>query len=122
MHCPLLDLSAELQLIIVEEMLRDEHIKVHTNDDRRHHKEMQDEPVEFYHLINWSCKCSHFRNFLAPNIWKSAKLANDEKSGFSINALAKSPHNVHVRSLQLSVAHRATEREKRGSIRVENLK
>ena len=36
---------------------------------------------------------------LAPNIFKTAILVNDEKSGSSVKAVAKSPHNVHVKDL-----------------------
>lgn len=103
MQCDLLDLPVELKLMIVEELLRDEHVEVHPNDDTQlenYHKEIQDEPIKIYHdLINWSCTCSHFRNLLVPRILKTVRLVNSEKSGCSIDTLAKSPHIVHVQSL-----------------------
>ncbi|MCJ1426695.1 hypothetical protein MMC29_004598 [Sticta canariensis] len=92
MPCSLLSLPAELQLKISKDLFQDKDIEAH--------EEKQDELIDISHdLINWSCTCSYFRNLLAPNIFKTAKLVNDEKSGSSLNAVAKSPHNVHVKDL-----------------------
>ncbi|MCJ1261936.1 hypothetical protein MMC22_001805 [Lobaria immixta] len=103
MYCNLLKLPTEIHLKIIEELIRDEDIETHTNDLRKlddDHSENDDEPIKIYHdLINWSCTCSHFRNLLAPNIFKTTKLVNNEKSGFSLNAVAKSPYNVHIKEL-----------------------
>lgn len=85
-------------------MLRDQDIETHANNHeekgRDDHAEMQDEPIVIYHhLINWSSTCVYFRNLLAPDIFKTTKLVNKEKSGSSLNALATGPHSVHVKSL-----------------------
>ncbi|MCJ1270945.1 hypothetical protein MMC22_010844 [Lobaria immixta] len=94
MHCSLLDLPAELQLKIIKELLRDKDIETHNNGGN------SDEPVQIHQeLFNWSCTCSYFRNLLAPDIFKATMLVNDEESGSSLNALAKSPNNVHVKEL-----------------------
>ncbi len=89
--------------MIIEELLRDEDIEAHANDgkkDNDDHKGKKDEEIKIYHdLITWSCTSSYFRNLLAPYIFKTAKLVNDEKSGSSLNSVAKSPHNVHIKEL-----------------------
>ena len=103
MHRNLLSLPAELQLKIIEELVRDEDIKTHANDQKWHGEnyiERQDEPIKIYpDLINWSATCSFFRNLLAPHIFKTVKLLNDEKSGSSLNSVARSPNSVHVKEL-----------------------
>lgn len=103
MHCDLLRLPVELQLKIIEELLRDDDIEANANEetlDDDDCSEEQDEPIKIYHdLINWSCTCTYFRNLLAPNIFKTIKLVNNDKSGFSVNAVAESPHNVVVEEL-----------------------
>ncbi|MCJ1427118.1 hypothetical protein MMC29_005021 [Sticta canariensis] len=92
MPCSLLSLPTELHLKIIRDLLRDKDIEAH--------EEKQDDLISIDHdLINWSCTCSYFRNLLAPEIFRTAKLVNDEKSGSSLNAVAKSPHNVHVKNL-----------------------
>lgn len=103
MHCHLLDLPIELHLKIIQELRQGKDVEAHAdygqkNDHR--HKEKQKEQIEVYHdLINWSCTCSYFRNLLAPDIFKAVKLVNDERSGSSLNAVAKGPHNVHVKNV-----------------------
>lgn len=87
MPCSLLGLPAELYRMIIEDLLRHKKTK-------KHH-----ELVNIDHLINWSCTCSYLRNLLAPEIFKAAILVNDEKSGSSLSAVAKSPHNVHLKDL-----------------------
>lgn len=106
MKCYLLDLPAELQLKIIEELIQDENIKADANDHKTHgshgcyQKRELEERICIYHdLINWSCTCSYFRNLLAPNIFKTVKLVNKEKSGASLEAVAESPHKFHVKSL-----------------------
>ncbi|MCJ1261167.1 hypothetical protein MMC22_001031 [Lobaria immixta] len=92
MHCHLLDLPVELQLKIVQELVRGEYFDTD--------KESQDEPIKFYlDLIPWSSTCSFFRNLLASDIFKAVTLVNDEESGSSVNAVSKSQHNVHVKEL-----------------------
>ncbi|MCJ1429981.1 hypothetical protein MMC29_007896 [Sticta canariensis] len=92
MPCSLLSLPAELHLKIIEDLLRDKDIEA---DEANQH-----DLINIYHdLIDWSCTCSYFRNLLAPKIFKTVKLINDEKSGSSLNAVAKSPHNIHVKDL-----------------------
>lgn len=113
MPCNLLSLPAEIHLEIIKELLQDEDIDTHTSDgekDDEGFSEKQEKPIKIYRdLINWSCTCSHFRSLLAPNIFKTTKLVNDEKSGSSLTAVAKSLHKVHVRELYFigSVLHRA---------------
>ena len=85
-------LPAELHLKIINDLLRDKDIEAQ--------EDKQEERINTDHdLINWSCTCFYFRNLLAPKIFKAAKLVNHEKSGSSLNAVAKSPHNVHVKDL-----------------------
>lgn len=103
MHCNLLNLPAEVHLEIIKELLQDENIDTHTNHGQRDENgfsEKHEKPVKIYRdLINWSCTCSYFRSLLAPNIFKTTKLVNDEKSGSSLIAVAKGPHTIHVKEL-----------------------
>lgn len=99
MHCNLVKLATEIQLMIIENLRRDEDIKAHAGKGIESYGE-NDEPVRIYHdLINWSSTSSYFRNLLAPEIFKSVKLVNDDKSGSSLNTVAASQHNVHVKEL-----------------------
>lgn len=92
MHCHLLDLPVELQLKIIDELVGDPHFVAD--------KKTQRESIKSYlDLVPWSSTCSYFRNLLASDIFKTVTLVNDEESGFSLNAVAKSPHNVHVKEL-----------------------
>ena len=50
-------------------------------------------------LLNWSSTCSKFRSFLAPYIFSSITLRNTEKSGASVDLLAKSSYRQFVRRL-----------------------
>ena len=97
MHCKLLDLAAELQLMIIEEPRQDEDIEALADyEDDDHHEE-----IKIHHdLINWSYTSSYFHNLLAPYIVKTVKLLNGEKSGSSLNPAAKSPHNAHIKELR----------------------
>ena len=59
------------------------------------HQGRQDRDDEFqYHpdLMNWSCTARYFRNLLAPYIFRTIKLRNDDKSGASVDAVVKGPH------------------------------
>lgn len=91
MPCNLLQLPPEVHLKIIEELLRDE----------------EDNPFkrwdDLMNLSNWSCTCSYFRNFLAPEFFKTVELFNSssDKSGSSLNAVAKSPRNIHVKQLHV---------------------
>ena len=99
MHCNLVKLPAELLLVIVQKLRQDEDSKARASEEEEFGKD-KDEPVRIYHdLVNWSSTCSYFRNLLAPEIFKSVKLANDEKSGSSLNTVATSQHNAHVKEL-----------------------
>ncbi|MCJ1465220.1 hypothetical protein MMC07_003836 [Pseudocyphellaria aurata] len=86
----------EVQQVIIDELLRSEDLKARAEQDGAE----QVEPIIIYRdLINWSCLHSYFRNLLAPHIFKTVKLVNDEKSGASLDAVARSPHCVHVENL-----------------------
>lgn len=103
MHSNLLDLPVELQLKIIEVLLQDKDSEAHVDDGKKDdddHDDKEEEPIKIYHdLISWSCTCSYFRNLLSPDIFKTVKLVNDNNSGFSLYAVAKSPHNIHVKNL-----------------------
>lgn len=128
MRCNLLNLPAELHLNIVQELLRDGEIGARTKGSKKDDsddKEKQDEPIKIFEdieinaingtkddkgkqderiktghlLINWSCTCSYFRELLAPEIFKTAKLVNSDKSGSSLEAVVNSHYNIHVKEL-----------------------
>ncbi len=104
MHYSLVDLSDELLLNIIQELLK--------HDELFHEKLFEPNPHyciddhdgddEFqYHqdLMSWSCTSRYFRNLLAPYIFSSIKLRNDDKSGASIDTLLKSPHGDLVKEI-----------------------
>ena len=102
MHRSLLDLSDELHLKIIQELLN--------HDQLLHEKSMEPDPVwahedrddEYqYHrdLMNWSCTSQYFRNLLAPYIFRNIKLRNDEKSGASVNAVLRGPFGDLVKEI-----------------------
>lgn len=48
-----------------------------------------------------SCTCSYFRILLAPDIFRTVKLFNDGEGNSSLNTVARSQHNIHVKELHL---------------------
>ena len=92
MPCGLIELQAELQLKIIEELSKDE---VRGDDAGK-----QDDRFKIHRdLMNWSCTSAYYRDSLAPYIFKTVILRNDEKSGCSLNALASSRHSECVKEL-----------------------
>ena len=102
MHCFLVDLSDELHLKIIHQLLK--------HDQLLHDKSMEPDPYEgrqdrdddFQYrrdLMNWSSTSRYFRNLLAPTIFRNIKLRNDEKSGASVDALLKSPYGDLVKEI-----------------------
>lgn len=102
MRCSLVDLSDELHLNIIQELLK--------HDDFLHEESLKPDPKRFnqdwdddfqYHrdLMSWSSTSLYFRNLLAPYIFKSIKLRNDVKSGASVDAVLKSPHGALVKGI-----------------------
>ncbi|MCJ1465619.1 hypothetical protein MMC07_004238 [Pseudocyphellaria aurata] len=81
----------EVQQLIIDELRRSEDLKARA--------ELDESFIIYHDLINWSCLHSYFRNLLAPHIFKTVKLVNDEKSGASLDAVVRSPHCVHVETL-----------------------
>lgn len=49
--------------------------------------------------MNWSSTSSYFRNLLAPYIFKTVKLINNDKSATSLDALANGTRNALVKEL-----------------------
>ena len=102
MHCFLVELSDELYLKIIHELLE--------HDQLLHEKSMEPDPNQYNHdrddefqyhrdLMNWSCTSRYFRNLLAPYIFQNIKLRNDEKSGASVAALLRGPHGDLVKGI-----------------------
>lgn len=95
------DLSAELQLKIIEEL-------THHEEDfpfGRNSHEGNSTPEEKFHnhaLLNWSCTCSYFRNLLAPYIYRRIILRNTQRSGRSVTALASGQYGVEVKELHFA--------------------
>lgn len=88
------NLPTELHLLISKKLHRDEEVAADPKDGKKN------EPVQIQRdLISWSSTCSYFRTLLAPDIFEAIRLVNDEYSGSSLDALARSPHNVHVKAL-----------------------
>ncbi|CAD6570390.1 MAG: hypothetical protein ASARMPREDX12_003477 [Alectoria sarmentosa] len=102
MPCSLLDLSDELHLNIIQELLQHDDLLLEKSLEQDPNQESRDRDDQFhYHrdLMNWSCTSHYFRNLLAPCIFKSIKLRNDEKSGASVDSLLKSPHGALVKEM-----------------------
>ena len=102
MHCFLVELSDELHLKIIYELLKHDQLLHDKSMEPDPHQGRQDRDDEFqYHrdLMNWSCTSRYFRNLLAPYIFKNIKLRNDEKSGASVAALLKGPHGDLVKEI-----------------------
>ena len=98
----LVDLSDELHLNIIQELLKHDallHEKSLEPDQDQDHQERDDEFQYHLDLMNWSCTSQYFRNLLAPYIFKRIKLCNDEKSGASVNAVLKSLHGTLVKEI-----------------------
>ena len=102
MHRSLVDLSDELHLKIIQELLK--------HDQLLHEKSLEPDPQmgeqdrddEFqYHrdLMNWSCTSRYFRSLLAPYIFRKIKLRNDEKSGASVGAVLGGSQGDLVREI-----------------------
>ena len=102
MHCSLVDLSDELHLKIIQELLQHDqllHDKSMEPGPDEGHKDRDDEFLCHPDLVNWSCTSQYFRNLLAPFIFRNIKLRNDEKSGASVDAILKSRHGDLVKEI-----------------------
>ena len=102
MHRSLVDLSDELHLKIIQELLDHDQLLHEKSLPKGGERDFRDRDEEFqYHgdLMNWSCTSLYFRNLLAPYIFTSIKLRNDEKSGASVDALLKGRHGALVKEI-----------------------
>lgn len=102
MHCSLVDLSDELHLKIIQELLKHDQLFHEKSLEPDPEVGLQDRDDEFlYHrdLMNWSCTSRYFRSLLAPYIFRSIKLRNDEKSGASVDAVLKGSYGDLVREI-----------------------
>ena len=102
MHCFFVQLSDELHLKIIHELLKHDQLLHDKSLEPDPHQGRQDRDDEFQyhrHLMNWSCTSRYFRNLLAPYIFRNIKLRNDEKSGASVAALLKGPHGDLVEAI-----------------------
>ena len=102
MHCFLVELSDELHLKIIHELLKHDQLLHDKSMEPDPDQGRQDRDDEFqYHrdLMNWSSTSRCFRNLLAPYIFRSIKLRNDEKSGASVDAVLKGPHGDLVKEV-----------------------
>lgn len=102
MPCSLVDLSDELHLNIIQELLKLDEL-LHDKSlepDPGHGRQDRDDEFQYHRdLMSWSCTSQYFRNLLAPYIFKSIKLCNDEKSGASVDLVLKSPHGALVKEI-----------------------
>ena len=102
MHSSLVDLSDELHLKIIQELLEHDRLLHEKSLPKKGELDYRDRGDELqYHgdLMNWSCTSLYFRNLLAPYIFTSVKLRNDEKSGASVDALLKGRHGALVKEI-----------------------
>ena len=51
-------------------------------------------------FLPWSCTCSFYRSLLAPHVFRTIALCNDETSGKSVRMISNGPYAGHVRKLQ----------------------
>ena len=102
MHCSLVEVSDELHLKVIHELLKHDQLLHDKSIEPDPHQDNQDRDDEFqYHpdLMNWSCTSRYFRNLLAPYIFREIKLRNDEKSGASVAAVLKGPYGDLVKEI-----------------------
>ena len=102
MHRSLVDLSDELHLKIIQELLEHDQLLHEKSLPKEGEQDYRDRDDEFqYHgdLMSWSSTSLYFRNLLAPYIFTSIKLRNDEKSGASVDALWKGRHGALVKEI-----------------------
>ncbi len=111
----LVDLLPELQLKIIGELLTDTLVdnkevegitKEEENDynapsleEKKERKTRERKQDRILDLRNWSCTSHSCRNLLAPYIFKTVFLCNNEKSGSSATAISKSNLNELVKEL-----------------------
>ena len=97
MSCSLVDLSDDILLGIIQTLLKDDEILHEESSD------FDDDQNDGYQnhrdLMNWSCTSRYFRNLLAPYIFKSVRLCNDEASGVSVDAVRKGPYGALVKGI-----------------------
>ena len=117
MSCSLVDLSPELQLKIINELLNDaiiekfEDVKEEKEDDPYDYN--QEKPDDFkdrkewertqdrvHDLKNWSSTSRFFRDLLTPYIFKTVQLSNNEKSGSRASSLSRSDLSKFVKEIQ----------------------
>ena len=98
MQSSLVDLSDELHLKIIQELLEHDQL-LHEKSLQEVYRDLDDEFQYHRNLMNWSCTSRYFRNLLAPYIFTSIKLRNDEKSGASVDALLKGRHGALVKEI-----------------------
>ena len=102
MHCSLVDLSDELHLKIIQELLEHDqllHEKSLAKEGEVDYRGRDDEFQYHRNLMSWSCTSLYFRNLLAPYIFTSIKLRNDKRSGASVDALLKGRHGALVKEI-----------------------
>lgn len=95
MSSSLVDLSTELQLKITRELLAE----TYTEEGLDNAKGEGQATKHDSNLVNWSCTSSYFRDLLAPYIFESVKLQNNDKSGSSLLDLSKSRYNELVKEV-----------------------
>lgn len=62
--------------------------------------------------MNWSCTSSYFRNLIAPYIFRSIKLRNEERSGRAVTALLRTRHASLIRKLYfIGTSRKAIEKD-----------
>lgn len=81
------NLPPELLMKVVNELIAE-------NDETKdeNNKPQHDKLDNLNHLMKWSSTSSYFRNLLAPYIFQSVELRNEEKCGASLVALANGKH------------------------------
>ncbi|KAK4692312.1 hypothetical protein P7C71_g4862, partial [Lecanoromycetidae sp. Uapishka_2] len=96
----LIDLSVELQLKIAEDLLNGNECQDEDTKKQENNVKLNGDTTRIQvDLVHWSCTSSYFRHLLAPYIFKTIRLCNEEKSGVSVTALAKCPYSEYVKEL-----------------------
>ena len=114
MPCRLIDLALEIQTKIADELLndtkncsedseRDEkdpyYCRLEKPDEKAARHRWERKKLRIQDLMNWSCTSVFFRDMLAPYIFETISLRNEDRSGSSVTTLSQSRHSKLVRKL-----------------------
>ena len=112
----MIDLPSEIQQAILDLLLSDGEFNNHEGSDHDSNPENQEAATESQKkaakkaiedetrsraqdVLNLSCTCKFYRSLLAPHVFATIVLRNNEKTGNSVNLVPNSPYSGLVKEL-----------------------